>query len=172
MAGSTAPEAPGWPTPGVFDTRAGFQQAVHGLLLGLQARGVRRLLWATDDALLWPLEEAVLLEALTAWVRQPGHQWIWLGRDLELLRARRPRLTRWRQTWDHQLRCWAPADPEVPASRHLLIAEGHGLLELLDPAHWRGRFSELPADIRHACEWFDAVLQRSTATFAVTTLGI
>jgi hypothetical protein len=168
MDGTTAAA---WPAEGAIASRGEFQAAVRGVLTHAAERGVRRMVWVSPDFDDWPVDEPPLLDAMSAWARPRTVQMVWMAADFEVLRRRAPRLVVWRQNWSHVLQCLAPAD-DVVALPSLLLAGDQLVVNLLDRAHWRGRISCLPADIQAAKEQFDALLQRSTETFPVTTLGI
>lgn len=161
-----------WPEAGPLDGRAAFQAAVRGLVVQAAAQGIRRMWWVSPDWVGWPLDEPALLDALTAWARRSSVELVWLSTDFDGLRSGMPRLLRWRQTWAHRLRCMGPTELAASDMRSLLIADDRLLIQWTDPSHGRGRVSGDPRDIRQAHEWIDAVLQRSTETLPVTTLGI
>ena len=172
MAGSTASEPAPWPAVGAFIGRQAFAEALRGLIVGAIPRGVRRLRWASADPRCWPWEQPELLDALTRWVREPGRRVEWVGLDFEPLRTVAPRLTRWRATWDHRISCHAVADATELGGRECLLLDQVACLEWLDARQGRAHFSDEVAQIQQSNQWFDAVLQRSSVTFPVTTLGI
>lgn len=175
MAGSELPETPLWPeAPGqlAWSGREAWAQALERLVIGLDAARVTRLCWVTQDPLAWPWERPAQLESMARWVRPAGRQCVWLGTDFEILRHAAPRLTRWRATWDHRVHCLAVDDPRVLEGRDWLLAKGLGLVERLPGAVCRGRISVDPRELVHQERWFDAVSQRATVTFPVTTMGI
>lgn len=162
-----------WPACGAFDTRAEFQAAVRGIVQQARARGVRRMWWVSPTAFEgWPVDEPALLEALTAWAGHRAVELTWLSGDFEALRRDKPRLTRWRQNWAHRLTCLSPLDLSGGSLDSLLLVDEHLLVQVNDLIHWRGRISDERQDIVLAKERLDAVLQRSAASFPVTTLGI
>lgn len=165
-------EAADWPTEGVVNSRAAFQAAVRGALTHAAERGVRRMHWISPDFEGWPIDEPPLLDTLSDWARPRTVQLVWLSGDFEALRRRAPRLVTWRQRWSHVLQCLAPSDDAASELPSLLLADDKLVIKLLDRAHWRGRISCSAADIQAAREQIDALLQRSSDTFPVTTLGI
>lgn len=169
MAGSTPTE----PLPeGVFEGREAFEDRVRALLRAAAPHGVRRIDWVSQSPLDWPLEDDALLQELTGWLRPAGRLWCWVAPDLEPLRHCRPRLTRWRATWGHRLRCLSPDEPGLLDGPGLLLLRDLAVLALQDPLRWRGRVSGARSDLQQAAHQVDAVLQRSTESFPVTTLGI
>jgi hypothetical protein len=167
-----APAAAEWPTEGAISSRAAFQAAVRGVLAHAAERGVRRMHWISPDFDNWPLDEPWLLDALSDWARPRTVQLTWLASDFEALRRRTPRLVAWRQRWSHVLQCLGPDDGASAELPSLLVADDKLLIKVMDPARWRGRISCSAADIQAAREQIDALLQRSSDTFPVTTLGI
>jgi len=175
MDGSALPEAPSWPEePGrlAWSGRAAWADAVARLVDGLDAARVTRLCWVTQDPLSWPLENAALLERLAQWARPAGRQWLWLGVDFEPVRHGAARLMRWRSTWDHRLQCLAVEEPRLLEGRECLLAKGLGLIDRLPGPQVQGRISTDPRELVLSERWIDAVLQRATVTFPVTTMGI
>lgn len=169
MAGSTPTE----PLPeGVFEGREAFEDRVRALLRAAAPLGVRRIDWVSQSPLDWPLEDDALLQELAGWLRPAGRLWCWVAPDLEPLRHRRPRLTRWRATWGHRLRCLSPDEPGLLDGPGLLLLRDVAVLSLQDPLRWRGRVSGARPDLQQAAHQVDAVLQRCTESFSVTTLGI
>jgi len=164
--------AAAWPLAGLIDTRTAFQAAVRGVLAHAMEKGVRRMHWISPDFEGWPLDEPLLLDALSDWARPRTTQLVWLSTDFEGLRRRAPRLVTWRQHWSHVLQCRAPDDDAGSELPSLLLADDKLVIKLTDRSHWRGRISCSAADIQAEREQIDALLQRSSETFPVTTLGI
>ena len=95
-----------------------------------------------------------------------------LAANYDMVPRQLPRFTAWRRDWAHAIQALQPQaefSADVPS---LLIDDRHVSVHLIDPVHWRGRASE-EARVRMLWqEKIDAVLQRSEAAFAVTTLGL
>ncbi len=169
MAGSTPTE----PLPvGAFEGREAFEARVRSLLRAAEVHGTRRIDWVCRTPVDWPMEDEALLQDITAWIRPDGRLWCWIAPDLEPLRHRHPRLTRWRATWGHRLRCLSPDEPALLDGPGLLLLRGVAVLSLQDPLRWRGRVSGARSDLQQAAHQVDAVLQRCAESFPVTTLGI
>jgi hypothetical protein len=153
-----------------IQSRGAFVDTLRDTLLRLAADGVRDWVWSDIDFAHWPLNEGVVIEGLTRWVR-PHHRLVLLAQHYDELQRRHPRFVAWRRTWGHVV------DPRVPsellADDHpCLLLAGRTSLELIDRVQWRGRLSEDPADAQRCGERLDAILQRSGAAFAATTLGL
>jgi len=159
-----------------FAGRAEFQRLVVETLAWAAQQGCRELhAWdaSFDD---WPLSNADALASLTAWA---GH-----GRQLHLLALqyddivrRHPRFVRWRRDFAHCVTARA-IEPELrleAAPESLLLAvgrESNVTLRLFDRHLWRGELSLDAAERLRGLEWFDALAQRSSDSFAPTTLGL
>jgi hypothetical protein len=151
-------------------TPAEFTAAVRACLLDALHGGVNEIVCCDRDFADWPLNEPVLIEALTAWARPP-RRLLLLANDYEPLRRRCPRFVQWRTTWAHCVEARAPEDGDQPPLPTILLA-GRCSVELLDREHVRGRCSDDPFDARDARERLDAISQRSIPGFATTVLGL
>ncbi len=155
-----------------IESRADFVAAVHDTVSLALAGATRRMVWLDADFAEWPLNEPALLQALTNWVRLPQRQLVLLAADYDDLRRRHARFTAWVRLWSHVVTSFSPSWDEVAELPCVLLAEGAGLVHLLDPVQWRGWAT---ADVFQQHEWrerIDAFLQRSTPAFPVTTLGL
>lgn len=155
-----------------IDTRAGFLQAVTGAVDAAAAAGVHRLLWVDPDFTDWPLDDPALLQALAGWLRLPQRRLILLGARYDVLARQRPRFMAWYRTWSHAVAAFAPAggdDSELPT---VLVAEGVGVLQLMDRVHWRGRWVAEPAEAKSWAQHIDALLQQCEPALPATTLGL
>ncbi|PTT90807.1 hypothetical protein DBR42_05130, partial [Pelomonas sp. HMWF004] len=90
---------------------------------------------------------------------------------------RHPRFARWRRDYAHCITARA-VEPDVrlqAAPESLLLAtgtQGALTLRLFDRHLWRGEITTDMADRVRNLEWFDAIAQRSSESFASTTLGL
>jgi len=166
-----APDARDWP-PGPIGSRADFHQAVRAIIRLAESGDLRHLWWVSPDFADWPLDEPEMVDALTHWARHPGAQLTWVGHDFERVRRAMPRLTRWRQTFSHVLKCWSP--DEVPGSDMptLLVADHKVALRVLDLERMRGWVRCEGSDVQRAREEIDVILQRSSEAFPAVTLGL
>ncbi len=159
-----------------FAGRAEFQRLLVETLAWAAEQGCREL-HAWDASFVdWPLSDAQALAALAAWAKH--------GRLLHLLALqyddvvrRHPRFVRWRRDYAHCVTARA-VEPEVrldAAPESLLLAVGAEsalTLRLFDRHLWRGEVSLDAAQRLRGLEWFDAAAQRSSDSFAPTTLGL
>jgi hypothetical protein len=159
-----------------FAGRAQFQVLLIESLGWVAAQGCREFhAWDASFAD-WPLSDANVLTALTAWARH-GRRLHLLALQYDDLARRHPRFVRWRRDYGHCVTARA-VEPEVrleAAPESLLVAVGSEVcvsLRLFDRHLWRGELS-LDAEQRlRGLEWFDALAQRSSEAFAPTTLGL
>lgn len=159
-----------------FAGRAEFQRLVTESLAWCAEHGCRELhAWDANFAD-WPLSEAPALAALTAWARA-GRQLHLLAVQYDEVVRRHPRFVRWRRDFAHCITARA-VEPELRlegAPESLLMAVGAAgtlTVRLFDRHLWRGEVSLAPAQRLRGLEWFDAVAQRSSESFAPTTLGL
>lgn len=159
-----------------FAGRAEFQRLVAECLAWASGEGCREL-HAWDASFVdWPLSDAAVLAALTGWAR-PGRQLHLLALQYDDLARRHPRFVRWRRDYGHCVTARA-VEPEVrleAAPESLLLMAGGTApmtLRLFDRHLWRGELSVDTARRVGALEWFDALAQRSSESFAPTTLGL
>lgn len=159
-----------------FSARADFQRLVVESLQWADAQGCRELhAWDASFAD-WPLSDANLLSALTRWARQ-GRQLHLLALQYDDVARRHPRFVRWRRDFAHCVTARA-VEPDLSvdgAAQSLLLAVGANgplSLRLFDRHLWRGELSLDAGERLRGLEWFDALAQRSSESFAPTTLGL
>lgn len=159
-----------------FAGRADFERLLIETLAWAGEQGCREL-HAWDASFVdWPLSNAQALAALAAWAR-PGRQLHLLALQYDDIVRRHPRFVRWRRDYAHCVTARA-VEPEVrleAAPECLLMAAGAEsavTLRLFDRHLWRGEVSLEAAQRLRGLEWFDALAQRSSESFAPTTLGL
>ena len=156
----------------LIESREAFTAALHWGFQTAIEKGARCITSADPNFEEWPLDDAALLQRLTAWLRLPQRRLVLLAANYDTVPRRLPRFTGWRRDWAHAIQAWqAPQEfaLDVPT---LLLDDRSVTVQLLDPLHWRGRAA---VDARSRLLWqerIDVVLQRSEAAFAVTTLGL
>ena len=159
-----------------FASRADFQRLLIESLAWAAEQGCRELHAWDATWLDWPLSDAAALAALTAWAKS-GRQLHLLALQYDDVVRRHPRFVRWRRDYAHCVTARA-VEPEVrldAAPESLLLIKGmntHVSLRLFDRHFWRGELSLDVAQHQRGLEWFDAVAQRSSDSFAPTTLGL
>jgi len=145
------------------------------LLAACQGKA-RRVMALDPDFVDWPLSDADVLDAMTQWGR--------LGGRLELLspsytqaHRQHARFIQWRLKWDHLLRIAdfdpGEAGPEWPTSLLVVVGgETSGVLRVLDFDRGRAVFSRSATERQAAVELFDAIAQRSSPAWPLSTLGL
>ena len=159
-----------------FASRADFQRLLTEAFTWAGEQGCREL-HAWDASFMdWPLSDAATLAALAAWAK-PGRQLHLLALQYDDLARRHPRFVRWRRDYAHCVTARA-VEPELrleAAPESLLLIAGAEVslsLRLFDRHLWRGELSLETAQRQRGLEWFDALAQRSSESFAPTTLGL
>jgi hypothetical protein len=156
----------------LIDTRAGWQAALRWGFETARQRGARRITCVDACFETWPLDDAALLEALTAWLRLPQRRLVLLARRFDEVPRRFPRFTAWRRDFGHAVEPWQAPDELSSDLPSLLLDDGPVSVQLVDEEHWRGRAA---IDVRSAAllrEQVDVILQRSAPAFAASTLGL
>ena len=154
-----------------FDSQQAFHGALHALVEEACALRLRRITLVHESFEGWPLEDAQLQQALTAFVRLPGRQVAFLGRGLERLGARSPRFAAWRRVWGHGLNIRTPEDPDVPLPG-LALADRHFAVVLDDAQGWTGRTWADSREVVLRALDIDARMQRSVPAFPGSILGL
>lgn len=159
-----------------FAGRADFQRLVAESLAWAVERNCRELHAWDADFDDWPLSDANVLSALTQWARH-GRQLHLLALQYDNVVRQHPRFVRWRRDFAHCVTARA-VEPELRLENPpeaLLLMVGPEIsfsLRLFDRHHWRGELSLEVVDRVRGLEWFDALAQRSSESFAPTTLGL
>jgi hypothetical protein len=161
--------------PGIFEGRGDCIAALRQGLLQACTEGSREMFWVDDSFVDWPLSDAAVLSALSAWARPPRRLHL-LALQYDDLRRRHPRFLQWRLNFGHCIEARA-YEPQAVGSGGLaaaLFTLGAPALSvrLFDREQWRGAFTLDAADTLRTREWFDALAQRSVESFAATTLGL
>lgn len=154
-----------------FDGLADFRSAVVAAVRQA-AQDPSRELWLCDpDFEGWPLDRPELLEALSAWVRAPGHRLRMLAVSYNTLRRNCPRFTQWRTTWGHCVDARVPEEGSATWTG-CVGADARRVLRLLDRENFRGDVVDDRATVVHLLGHIDAIWQRGTPGFAPTVLGL
>ncbi|HEY1130477.1 MAG TPA: hypothetical protein VGF12_13835 [Roseateles sp.] len=159
-----------------FSSRADFERLLTDALTWAAEQGCRELYAWDANFVDWPLSSAQPLAALAAWAR-PGRHLHLLALQYDDIVRRHPRFVRWRRDYAHCVTARA-VEPEIrleAAPESLLVAvapESTVTLRLFDRHLWRGEVSLDAAQRLRSLEWFDALAQRSSDSFAPTTLGL
>ena len=154
----------------LIDGRSAFTAALRRALSRAARERARELCFVDPDFEAWPLEDPVVLGALSAWARLPKRRLLIIGCRFDALPRQYPRFTEWRRTWSHMIECRATEiEPsQVPT---LLLAGAHSL-HLADRLQWRGHWLADDSEISAWREVVDVLMQRSEADFPANTLGL
>jgi len=162
------PDVP--PAADRIDGRSAFTGALRQALTRAAEGRTHELCFVDPDFEAWPLEDADLLGALTAWARRPKRRLLMIANRFDELPARRPRFTAWRRTWAHVVECRA-TDVESSQVPTLLLAGGYSL-HLADRLQWRGHWLADDSEVAAWREVVDVLVQRSEVAFPANTLGL
>jgi len=125
--------------PEVIDSEQTFGEAV---IAGVEQAHARRLLELTlcDPHFgFWPLSNARLLNAFTAFARLPGRRLVMLAQRYDHVARRHPRFVRWRTDWSHAVSPLCLDDRQLEMPGLLLAGTAHALV-LRDPESWAGEW--------------------------------
>lgn len=160
-----AGRAEGWPA---------IAAVLEAQLLRALQSGARRILLLDPDFTQWPLSSQPVLEAVQAWGRVGHRRLELMAPDWTACARRHGRLLAWRRGFDHllQIRSFEPSEagPDWPCA--LLVVEGGVALRVLEMEHGRAVWSHQGTDRQIALETFDAIAQRSSPGWPLTTLGL
>ncbi len=151
---------------------AGFRDAVRSAVEAAMARDARSLLFVDPDFAGWPLDDPVLLDLLTAWLRRPGRRLTLLGQGFDRMERDHPRFSQWRPNWSHAIDVRRPDEALAAGLGTLLLDDGPTVLELWQRDPPRGRAQQDAVAAAAARDRSDAPLQRSTADWPVRPLGL
>ena len=91
----------------LIDGRSAFTAALHQALSQAARERARELCFVDPDFEAWPLDDPLVLSALTAWARLPKRQLLLIACRFDDLPRRCPRFTAWRRDWAHVIECRA-----------------------------------------------------------------
>jgi len=155
----------------LITSRGEFHDALRSALAEAAAVGCRELWLCDNDFADWPLSERAVVESLSQWAS--SHRRLTLiASSFDEVARRHARWNEWRRQWSHIVHCRSNSELEAGQMPSVLLASDLSSLNLVDPVHYRGRFSHDAADRVHCRELIDAVLQRSEEAYPVTTTGL
>lgn len=158
--------------PSALRSREDFHAALRWAMTYALTQRVWRLYWLDPDFATWPLDDALVLQTLTAWLRLPQRRLTLVARTYDLMPRQHPRFVRWRRDWAHAIEAWSPVEGVEMRMPTLLIDDQALCLQLHDSQHWRGRLVLDEAAARQWRDEIDALLQRCESAFAVSTIGL
>jgi len=155
----------------LITSRSEFHTALRSALAEAAAVGCRELWLCDNDFADWPLGERQLVDSLSQWAG--SHRRLTLiAHSFDEVARRHARWNEWRRQWSHIVHCRSNAELESGQMPSVLLASDLLSVSLVDPVHYRGRFSHDAADGVRCRELIDAVLQRSEEAYPVTTTGL
>lgn len=159
------------PSEDVITTPEAFRDAVRWGVDEALARRSRLLRLSDPDFADWPLDDAAVLDALTAFVRLPGRRVRFVAADYRRIELSMPRLCAWRRTWGHALDTLAPVQQGLSLPIALLADRTHGVsVAQRDPLRgWKVRDAQR---LSLLAEQLDAHAQRCEPAWPATTLGL
>lgn len=155
----------------LITSRGDFRAAITHAFAQAADAGARELFLMDPTFADWPLSEPEVIDSLTRWA-EPHRRLTLLAGSFDDLSRRHARWAEWRRHWAHVVECRCNAEIETAKVPTVLLAAEVACVRLLDREHYRGTSSNLRSDLVRARETTDAVLQRSSEAFAVTTLGL
>ena len=162
-----SPRQPATPVEG----RAEFPAALLATLDECAQAGVQQLWWCDADFSDWPLGQPAVIEALTRWI-DSKRQLTLIAARYDRFTAHFPRWVTWRRQWSHVVRCLAVHEELAGQVPSLALASGLVGVQLHDPERLRGRLYREASDLRRCKDLVDALSQRTSESFPVTTLGL
>lgn len=159
------------PATQTFESRSEFQQALRDAFAEVARQGGRELWLCDRDFVDWPLGERAVVESLTQWA-YAHRKLVVLAASFDEVARRHVRWLEWRVHWSHIVECRSVHEDEAAHMPSLLFAPDCIGVRRLDEQLHRGRVYRDGADLARCRELIDAVAQRSTEAFPVTTLGL
>ena len=157
--------------PVSINSRAEFHAAIRTSLAYARQLDAAEI-YCTDPTFAdWPLNERDVIASLDGWVGSRRRLFVF-GHDFSEMGRRQHRFVEWRRRWAHVVQCRSDDELEAEQVPTLLFIPGAVCLRLLDRVRYRGTASDAPVDLAEGRECIDALLQRSTEAFPVTTLGL
>ena len=154
----------------LIDGRSEFTQAVRRSLAQAHSQRQRELCFVDTDFEVWPLDDAEVLDTLSAWARLPQRRLLMVGSRFDTIPRLFSRFTTWRGTFAHVVEAFAT---EVePSQVPTLLLAGSSSLMLADRLRWRGHALRTDKEVADWREVVDVLLQRSEPGFGANTLGL
>lgn len=163
---------PGWASAGRIDGWREFKERVTAALSWVADKPMNLVL-SDRDFQGWPLGERAAVSACEAWsTLHTGTTMHLLLASGEALGRVHPRWVSWRQTHAHRVHAaLAPDDAQDHVPTLFLL--GHALgLRVLDARLGVGSWTTDRSTLQSWHEEVDAILQRSSCSLPVTTLGL
>jgi hypothetical protein len=165
------PDTP--PTLPVIAGPEDFAPAVGWAIRTAIAEGARTIT-AVDIAFgeNWPWDDAALRSALAGWLRLPQRRLVLLAANYDEVPRLHPQFVQWRRDWAHAISPFVAPEELAHTLPTAVFDDRRVSVARLDAVQGRGRAS---LELRTRLVWHekvDALLQRSSPGFPVTTLGL
>jgi len=155
----------------VISSRSEFVDAARGLLSQVDQIGTREITLVDTDFSPWPLDDALVVDALTRWIRLPARRLRLVGNRFDVIERDQSRFATWRKPFAHSIECLSPTDVDPGDMPSVLLLDASSL-ELLDRDHWQARASSERRTLVLQRERLDALMQRCETAWPVTVLGL
>lgn len=154
----------------LIDGRSAFTEAARQAIAHAAQSRERELCFVDPDFETWPLDDAQMLAALTAWARQPLRKLLLVAGSFDKVPRRFARFAEWRGTWAHVVE--AQVTEIEPSQIPTLLLAGPASLMLADRLRWRGHALSSDKEVADWREVVDVLMQRSEPGFGANTLGL
>lgn len=154
-----------------ISSRREFQDAIRSGLARAAEAGAAEIVLVDPGFEPWPLNERGVIESLSAWAASRRRLLVF-GHAFESMSRTQIRFAEWRRSWSHVVQFRSNDELEADSVPTLLFIADVLCVRLLDRDNFRGIVSAKPIDMVECRETIDALLQRSTEAFPVTTLGL
>jgi hypothetical protein len=154
----------------LIDGRSDFTHAVRRSLAQAVHHRERELCLVDCDFEIWPLDDAEVLDLLTAWARLPQRRLLMVASRFDTIARQSSRFITWRRTYAHVVEAFVT---EVePSQVPTLLLAGPSSVMLADRLRWRGHALGSDKEVADWREVVDVLLQRSEPGFGANTLGL
>jgi hypothetical protein len=120
----------------------------------------------------WPWDDAALRAALAGWLRLPQRRLVLLAAHYDEVPRTHPQFVQWRRDWAHAIAPFVAPEELAHMLPTAVFDDRRVSVVRLDAVQGRGRASLEPRTRLLWHEKVDALLQRSSPGFPVTTLGL
>lgn len=155
----------------LIDGRVEFRAALQQAFADLAESNCREVWLCDRNFAEWPLSDAATLAQLAKWA-YAHRRLVVLAADFNCIERRHPRWTAWRRRWNHVVACRLVDAADADSIPCLFLAPPQIGVQLHDVESYRGIRTSGASDMVRMRSEFDAYLQRSSESFAATTLGL
>jgi hypothetical protein len=148
-----------------------FLDAARTLLTQVDSSGTRDITLVDIDFSPWPLDDPLVIEALTRWMHLPGRRLRLVGHRFDVIERDQPRFAAWRKPFAHAIECLSPSEIDPGDMPGMLLLDASSM-ELLDRDRWQARTTSERRTLVLQRERLDALMQRCEAAWPVTMLGL